>query len=279
MLELIQVPVWRDNYAYLVVHGVRAFVVDSPEAAPVLDALAARPEVKLEAVVNTHHHPDHVGSNRTLMTATGCAVVGPTHDKARIPGHSVDATIGECVEVAGVELDVLDVRAHTRGHIAYATRVPIDRVVRHGHGGAATVVDRLAGRTALFVGDSLFLGGCGRLFEGTATQLEASMRVLAARDPQSLVCCAHEYTASNLSFAASVLPDDRSIAARVSDLENERRASGSSVPDILARELETNPFVMALDDDVSSKLAARLGVADPSTERVIGALRAAKDRF
>ncbi len=279
MLELIQVPVWRDNYAYLVVHGVRAFVVDSPEAGPVLEALAARPGVELEAVVNTHHHPDHVGSNRTLISATGCAVVGPAHDKARIPGQSIDANIGECLEVAGVELEVLDVRGHTRGHIAYATKRPIGRVVRHGHEGTATVIDRLCGRKALFVGDSLFLGGCGRLFEGTAEQLEAAMRVLAARDPESLVCCAHEYTASNLSFAASVLPEDSAIAKRVSDLADERSPSGSSVPDVLSREFETNPFVMALDGDVAPKLAAALGLTKPSTADLVGALRAAKDRF
>ncbi len=278
MLELLQIPVWRDNYVYLVRNGDRAFVVDPPDAAAVLPVLEAL-SVNLDAIVNTHHHPDHVGGNVQLRETTGCAIVGPAHDQERIPGITRPVEVGERVDVAGVELSVLDVRAHTRGHIAYRCDTPFERVTRHGHDGSPGRVARLEGRPALFVGDSLFLGGCGRLFEGTAMDLDASMRVLAAQPPQSLVCCAHEYTGSNLRFAAHVLPANGEIQNRLDGLADERAATGSSVPDTLEREFVTNPFLLALDSDAGAVIAAALDVPAGDTVGMVGALRSAKDRF
>ncbi|MEM6292550.1 MAG: hydroxyacylglutathione hydrolase [Myxococcota bacterium] len=279
MLELVQIPVWRDNYAYLLCNGTRAFVVDPPEAAPVLAVLRQRGGLTLEAVINTHHHPDHVGGNAALADATGCEIVGPAHDAERIPGLSRPTAIGDSIEVAGVTLRVLDVHAHTRGHIAFVCDAPIDRVMRHGHDGVSTVIERLNGRPALFVGDSLFLGGCGRLFEGTPADLHASMTVLAAESPEALVCCAHEYTGSNLRFAAHVLSSNATVQARLEGLDEERAGSSSSVPDTLAREFETNPFLMALDASHRDTMSAALGVSSRDTVGVLGALRSAKDRF
>ena len=275
----MQIPVWRDNYAYLVCNGSRAFVVDPPDAGPILAYIEALDGVTLEAVVNTHHHPDHVGGNLKLVEAAGCAVVGASHDAERIPGLTRPVEIGARVEVAGVQMDVLDVRAHTRGHIAFRTLHAFDRVTRHGHDGVATLVERLGGMPALFVGDSLFLGGCGRLFEGTAADLEASMRTLEQQAPASLVCCAHEYTASNLRFAAHVLPDHEEIRERLRSLDAERAGSGSSVPDTLARELRTNPFLLALQPAHQSALAQALDMPPGDTVALVGALRSAKDRF
>ena len=279
MLELLQIPVWRDNYVYLAVHDGRAFAVDPPDADPVLAALDSLPDVTLEAVVNTHHHPDHVGGNLKLVEKTGCAVVGAAHDRDRLPGLTRPVDIGARVEVAGVSMDVLDVRAHTRGHIAYRTEASFDRVVRHGHDGAATTIDRLANRPALFVGDSLFLGGCGRLFEGSPEDLHASMQLLARQQPESLICCAHEYTASNLRFAAHVMPSHSQILSRLDALEEEWGTSRSSVPDTLARELETNPFLLALRSDHGATIAASLNVPPGDTVTLVAALRSAKDRF
>jgi len=279
MPQLIQIPVWRDNYAYLVIHEDRAFVVDSPEAAPVLERLHDFPGVRLEAVVNTHHHGDHVGSNADLVRATGCDVVGPAHDAARIPGLTRRARIGDVIDVAGLPLRVLDVRAHTRGHITYACDRPFEVVVRHGHGRSPLAIERLAGRPALFVGDSLFAAGCGRLFEGTPADLVAAMRTLATENPAALVCCAHEYTAANLRFAVDVLPDLSPLVARHDSLDAERTPSGSSVPDTLARELETNPFLLVLDPMMRNRLAQRVGADANDVVAVAGAVRAAKDHF
>ncbi len=279
MLELLQVPVWRDNYVYLVLNGGRAFVVDPPDAGPVLARLKALPGVQLEAVLNTHHHPDHVGGNLKLVEATGCEVLGPAHDEARIPGITRRVSVGERVEVAGLGLAVLDVRAHTRGHIAYRTEQTFDRVTRHGHDGTPTEVPRLGGRVALFVGDSLFLGGCGRLFEGSAADLHASMRVLSEQPKEALVCCAHEYTASNLRFAAYAMPHNDAIARRLGELAAEREGSGSSVPDTLERELQTNPFLLALEAAGHSSIEPSLEVPVGDTVGTLAALRSAKDRF
>jgi hydroxyacylglutathione hydrolase len=279
VLELLQIPVWRDNYVYLAVNDGRAFAVDPPDADPVLAVLESLEGVQLEAVVNTHHHPDHVGGNLKLVEKTGCAVVGAAHDQERLPGLTRPVDIGETIEVAGLTMDVLDVRAHTRGHIAYRTHSEFARVVRHGHDGVPTAMERLASRPALFVGDSLFLGGCGRLFEGSPDDLHASMRLLSTQEPGALICCAHEYTGSNLRFAAHVMPSNDQIRRRLDALEQERGASRSSVPDTLERELQTNPFLLALDAEHGATIAAALNVPVGDTVTLVAELRSAKDRF
>lgn len=278
MLTLRQIPAWNDNYIWMLDDGRQAWVVDAPEAGPVLEALAEH-GLQLEAVLNTHHHGDHVGGNLELKEKTGCRILGPAHDEARIPGITEGAVVGQTVSVLGLALRVLDVRAHTRGHICYALDEKVDRVVRHGHDGAEVEIPRLAGRPVLFVGDSLFLAGCGRLFEGTPADLRASMEVYRAESPEALVCCAHEYTASNLRFAVHVLPDVPAVGERAAALDEERGASGSSVPDTLARERATNPFLLAFEPERQPGLWARVGGEGGSVEALLGALRAAKDNF
>ena len=264
MLELIQIPCLTDNYAFLVVNGDEAFVVDPSEAEPVLARLAAT-GARLVAVLTTHHHGDHVGGNEALVAGTGCAVIGNARDGGRIPCLSRRVDPGQTTVVAGVSLEVLDTSGHTLGHVAYACGRRFDVVRRHGHGGVETAIDLLAGRPALFVGDALFGAGCGRLFEGTKEMLTAALRTLAARNPASLVCCAHEYTAANLRFARQALPDHAAIAERARAFDDQLGASRSSVPSTLETELATNPFLLALEDD------------DPVA--AVGELRARKDAF
>lgn len=264
MLELIQIPCLTDNYAWLVVDGAQALVVDPAEAAPVLDRLAPT-GAQLAAVLVTHHHDDHVGGIDELVAATGCAVVGNARDGGRIPRLSRRVDPGQTTVVAGLPLEVLDVSGHTLGHVAYACARRFGVVRRHGHGGSETEVARLAGRPALFVGDALFGAGCGRLFEGTKEMLAAALATLAARNPSSLVCCAHEYTAANLRFAQAALPDHDAIRARALGLDEEMGAAKSSVPSTLEEELATNPFLLALHDD------------EPAA--AVGELRARKDVF
>lgn len=264
LLELTQIPCLEDNYAWLVVNGGEAFVVDPPEAAPVLARLATT-GARLVAAVITHHHGDHVGGNLELVAATGCAVVGNARDGGRVPGLSRRVDPGQTTVVAGVPLEVLDTSGHTLGHVAYAVGRRFDVVRRHGHGGVEEAIDRLAGRPALFVGDALFGAGCGRLFEGTREMLTQALRTLAARNPSALICCAHEYTAANLRFACHGFPDNHAIAARAQGLAAEMGASRSSVPSTLEEELATNPFLLALT------------TRDPI--EAVGELRARKDVF
>ncbi|MFZ9888193.1 MAG: hydroxyacylglutathione hydrolase [Myxococcota bacterium] len=279
MLELVQLPVWRDNYAYLLLRGQEALVIDPPEASPVLEALHAR-GAHLVAVLCTHHHHDHTGGNAGLQEATGCAVFGPAHDAERIPALTHPVAPGQTAAVGSFALHVLDVRAHTRGHIAFVLPERVARVTRHGHAGSPEVVPRLANRPLLFCGDSLFLGGCGRLFEGSPDDLARALRTLRAESAEALVCCAHEYTFGNLRFAQHVLRDHEAIATRLAQLDDERGASGSSVPDTLAREIETNPFLLALDEHVAPKLKAALRLPETVDEAaLVGALRRAKDEF
>lgn len=264
MLELIQIPCLTDNYAWLVVDGAQALVVDPAEATPVLERLAVT-GARLGAALVTHHHADHVGGVEELVAATGCAVVGNARDGGRIPCLSRRVDPGQTTVVAGIPLDVLDTSGHTLGHVAYACARRFGVVRRHGHGGVETIIERLAGRPALFVGDALFGAGCGRLFEGTKEMLTHALRVLAERNPSSLVCCAHEYTAGNLRFARHVLPDHAAVAARAAALDDELGAARSSVPSTLAQELESNPFLLAL------------AASDPVA--AVGELRAHKDTF
>lgn len=258
MISIELLPVLDDNVIYAVAVDASAaandddsaFVVDPATADAVLSWLQqpgprGRPR-RLEAVLCTHHHADHTGANLALREATGCRIIGPAHDLERIAGATEGAVVGGSVDVCGLTLRVLDVRAHTRGHVAFALDDLVDVVIRHGHAGVAAVVPSLAGRPALFVGDSLFGAGCGRLFEGTGKDLHAALSTLAAQAPDSLVCCAHEYTRSNLVFAAAVRPDVAAIAERLAAFDDDCGPSRQSIPSTLGLELATNPFLLAL---------------------------------
>ena len=258
MITLEQIPALVDNTIWAV--GVdraveaasddadvdrRALIVDPGEAAPVL-AWLARTGRRLDAVVCTHHHADHIGGVLEVQRVTGCRVIGAAHDSARLPALSDPVVPGDTVTAAGVSLRVLDTAAHTRGHVAYALDALVDVVIRHGHQGEARTMPSLSHRPALFVGDSLFGAGCGRLFEGTGAQLVAALSTLAAQDPRALVCCAHEYTAANLRFAVVAFPDVAAVAERAAALPAEMAGTASSLPSTLALELATNPFLLGL---------------------------------
>ncbi len=238
MLEVVQVPVLNDNYVYLAHSGDETAVIDPAVAEPVLAAAAARGWT-ITQILNTHWHPDHVGGNAAIVAATGAKVSGPSGEAARIPCIARAVREGDSVRVGGSVARVLDVGAHTAGHIAYA--FDDDGV--------------------LFPGDTLFALGCGRLFEGTPADMFKALGKLMALPDATQVFCAHEYTQSNARFAVTAEPDNAALAARVLAIDARRALGLPTVPFSLGEERATNPFVRA------------------GSVAELGARRAAKDVF
>ncbi|AMG73767.1 MULTISPECIES: hydroxyacylglutathione hydrolase [Sphingopyxis] len=223
-LDIVRIPVLSDNYVWLV-HDPESFetmVVDPSVADPVL-AEADRRGWPITAIWNTHWHPDHTGGNADIKAKTGCEIIAPAAERERIPTADRLVKDGDRVRLGSHVADVWDVPAHTAGHIAY----------------------HFADDAAIFVGDTLFAMGCGRLFEGTAEQMFANMQRLATLDDATRVYCAHEYTLSNARFAVTVDPDNRALADRLAAVEAARAAGEPTVPTSIGAERATNPFLRA----------------------------------
>ena len=278
ILRLFQIPARKDNYIYCAADSEnRAFVVDPADARPVEAFLSRHPEIRLEAILNTHHHHDHVGGNEALQARHNLKIYGPAHDAERIPGLTHPVDVETEFSVGQITLRVHDVKAHTRGHICFQTLSSFSEVYRHGHAGEVTLVNRLGGHPALFVGDSLFLGGCGRLFEGTPEQLHRVMTFYRSLSGGHLVVCAHEYTEGNLKFAQTVFPGNASIEERLASFATESGGARSSVPDLLEKEFATNPFLMVFDEENRKILRTRYGELGPVG--LIQEIRRAKDQY
>jgi hydroxyacylglutathione hydrolase len=252
-LEIRQVPVLRDNYVYLLREPETGSVaaVDPSVAGPVISALDQL-GWKLTHILNTHHHHDHTGGNLELKAATGAIIVGPLADRARIPGIDVALAEGDTLNFGKEEAKVFDVPGHTRGHCAFW--FPHSR--------------------ALFCGDTLFLMGCGRLFEGTPAQMWNSLSKLKKLPGDTRVYCGHEYTQANTRFALTVEPGNRDLAARSKRVDALRAQGKSTVPGTMAEELATNPFLRA-DDPALQKSQNAPGDAVAT----FAAIRSAKDNF
>ncbi|WP_037490049.1 hydroxyacylglutathione hydrolase [Sphingobium indicum] len=237
MLEVVRVPVLSDNYVWLM-HDVASgetVVIDPAVAEPVLAAAAARGWT-IGQIWNTHWHGDHVGGNAAIKAATGCSITGPAAEADRI--GTLDRTVseGDVVRIGGHVATVMEVPAHTAGHIAY----------------------HLAEDAIVFVGDTLFAMGCGRLFEGTAAQMFNNMARLGGLPDDTSVYCAHEYTLSNGRFALGVEPDNEALAARVAAVEAARARGEATVPTTIGLERATNIFMRARDvEELAQRRAAK----------------------
>lgn len=220
-MNLVALPAFSDNYIWMLHDGRRAVVVDPGDAAPVQAALE-RDGLVLAAILVTHHHPDHVGGVDALRPLLQGPVYGPAREA--IPRPFTPLAGGEHVDVLGLDFEVIDVPGHTAGHIAYAQR-------------------GVASAPILFCGDTLFSAGCGRLFEGTAAQMADSLARLNALPGDTQVCCTHEYTLSNLRFAAAVEPGNADIAAYAETCRRLREAGRPTLPSSLALERRVNPFL------------------------------------
>ena len=237
-LEIIRIPVLSDNYVWLVhePESGETMAVDPAVAEPVLAEADAR-GWKITQIWNTHWHPDHTGGNVAIKEATDCLITGPEAESARIPTLDRKVKEGDVVKLGAFEARVLDVPAHTAGHIAF--HFPTEQ--------------------AAFVGDTLFAMGCGRLFEGTAEQMFANMRKLEALGDDTRIYCAHEYTQSNGRFALTVEPDNAELVARMDSVNAARERGEPTVPTTIALERATNPFMRAAS---VAELAARRAAKD-----------------
>ncbi|UVW27018.1 hydroxyacylglutathione hydrolase [Massilia sp. H6] len=258
-LSILTVPAFNDNYLWLIHDGRHAAVVDPGDAGPVRAALAAH-QLSLTAILLTHHHADHIGGVPGLLAEWPVPVYGPRNDGIELVSHALGE--GERIDVAGLDLqlDVLEVPGHTLGHIAYVRRTP--------------------GAHWLFCGDTLFAGGCGRLFEGTPRQMADSLAKLAALPDETLVYCAHEYTVANLRFAQAVEPGNEGLALRMQDATARRGTRLPTVPSTIGLEKGTNPFLRYTEPGIVRTLveAGKLPVGATPLE-AFAALRQWKNVF
>jgi hydroxyacylglutathione hydrolase len=232
MLEVVAVPVLTDNYVWLIHNSEtgETAAVDPSVAPPVLDAAAAK-GWRLTQVLNTHWHPDHTGGNAGIQAATGAPITAPA-EAERVSKVDRIVAEGDRVTVAGAEAVVWDIPAHTAGHIAYY----------------------FEDEGMIFVGDTMFAMGCGRLFEGTADQMYANMQRIAALPDDVRIYCGHEYTLANARFAIHVEPDNSAVAARLEQVKALRDAETITLPTTVGEERETNPFVRATNAEDFARL-------------------------
>ena len=239
-IEIVRIPVLSDNYVWLAhdPQSKETAVVDPAVAAPVL-AVAAQRGWTISQIWNTHWHPDHTGGNAEIKAAVEsaggtCTITGPAAEAERIPTLDRLVAEGDTVSLGDNSAQIFAVPAHTAGHIAY----------------------HLPGEDALFIGDTLFAMGCGRLFEGTAAQMFANMQRLATLPDATRVYCAHEYTLSNAKWAVTAEPDNAELAARLVHVTQMRADGEPTVPTSIGAERATNPFLRATSADHLAQLRA-----------------------
>lgn len=256
-LSILTVPAFDDNYLWVIHDNVNAIVVDPGDAAPVSAALH-RHGLTLTAILLTHHHGDHTGGVAALLREWPVPVYGPASEA--IPGVSHPLMGGSAISLQqpAIALEILDVPGHTRGHIAYYS----------------------AQAHWLFCGDTLFAGGCGRLFEGTPAQMLHSLDTLAALPAETQVFCAHEYTLSNLRFAIAAEPGNTQLATRL-EAEQKKRSQGlPTVPSTIATERQTNPFLRIREAAIVQRLLETGKIPQPTDPVThFAALREWKNQF
>jgi hydroxyacylglutathione hydrolase len=256
IMKILQIPMLRDNYAYLLVceKTKASAMVDPSEAEPGLQRIEQE-QVKLEAILNTHHHRDHTGGNEGILAKHTAEVYGHTSDDKRIHGLTRGIDEGDEIQIGEMKGKVFFVPGHTTGHVAYLFE------------------------NNLFCGDTLFTAGCGRLFEGTPEQMHASLKKLMALPDSTKIYCGHEYTESNLRFAMSVEPKNPKLVSRFERVQGLRSRGASTVPATLEEEKQTNPFLRWDSKEIQASLKANDPRVRLDPVSVFAAVRNMKDSF
>lgn len=260
MYKIITIPAFNDNYIWMVVNTStqHCLVVDPGQAQPVLTQCAAD-NLHIDSILITHHHPDHQGGVRQLLdsdfTSAETKVFGPSNETIHQCSHPVSSHSTPTINTLGLEFTVLDVPGHTAGHVAYA------------------------GNGWLFCGDTLFSGGCGRLFEGTAAQMWESLSQLMQLPDNTQVYCAHEYTQSNLAFALAVEPNNADLIAYNNEVSVKRRQDIPTIPSTIGLEKRINPFLRCAQTDVINSASNRAAKPLTTPTEVLAQVRAWKDVF
>ena len=253
-LEVHQFPSRSDNYGVLVhdkATGATA-AIDAPDAEELLAALHEK-GWKLTHILTTHHHGDHTAGNAAVKRATGCTIVGPAKEAESIPGIDVTVREGDRVEIGGATARVIETPGHTRGHVSY--HFPGDELV--------------------FVGDTLFSVGCGRLLEGDAKTMWSSLEKLAKLPPETTLYCGHEYTDANCRFALTVEPENDVLQARAKEVAKLAERGAPALPTTIKQELATNPLLRPS----SPAIQKRLGMEGRPLNEIFGEIRRRKDQF
>ncbi len=258
MLSVIPIPAFSDNYIWMLQAGndTGVFVVDPGDAEPVLATLKSN-NLTLAGILITHHHQDHTGGVEKLLSRFEVPVIGPRN--TAIKGITRSVKDGDQVEILGLTFQVMEIPGHTLDHIAFFSDQP--------------------GNPLLFCGDTLFVAGCGRIFEGTAEQMHASLTKLAALPSSTEVYCAHEYTLSNLLFAQAVEPENKPLASYILACKKLRLHNKPTVPSLISRELQINPFLRSEQKSVKIAAESYSGQSLESPAEVFRATRDWKDHF
>jgi hydroxyacylglutathione hydrolase len=253
-LEIHQYPTRSDNYGVLVHDPATeaTAAIDAPDAEELLAALHEKGWV-LTHILTTHHHHDHTAGNAIVKRMTGCTIVGPALEAGSIPGIDIKVAEGDTIDIGNAKATVIETPGHTRGHISYY--FPEDGIV--------------------FVGDTLFSVGCGKLLEGDAKMMWGSLQKLMILPPETTLYCGHEYTNNNCRFALTVEPENEALKARATEVAALAEAGEPALPTTIAQELATNPFLRPS----SPAIQARLGMEGNELYEIFGEIRRRKDRF
>lgn len=253
-LEIHQFLCRQDNFGVLIHDGGSGLTaaIDTPDLAPIRAALAEK-GWRLTHILTTHHHGDHTAGHAALKAETDCHIIGPAKEASGIPSIDAQVVEGDTFTFGGHEVQVIETPGHTLGHVTYY----------------------LPGADVAFVGDTLFSLGCGRLLEGTADMMWASLQKLMALPPQTRIYCGHEYTLSNARFALTIEPGNAALQKRAQEVETQRANGAFTLPVNLGDEMAQNPFLRAH----SSEIQERLGMVGQPLATIFTEIRRRKDRF